>query len=166
MNGLSVKLLGDTRLSRLGMVAWVLLGLGVGVGGTSSGQLWWDTLHPKPVVISRVRVAPLSDGGYKLIVNMLVPKTTNCLRLAQHVISRNPDATEGSYQPLGSAIAGDDFSGGGPITVELRVDPYMVHEGELWFYTYRAAYECTRFPGLLRVIDWQSEPIPVVFADN
>ena len=147
----------------MGMLAWVMLGLVVGVGGTSAGQLWWDTLHPKPVVINRVQVVPLEDGGYRLVVHMIAPRTTNCLRLAQHVISRNPDAKEGSYQPIGAAIAGDDFTRGGPITVDLKVHPYMVRPGETWFYMYRAAYECTRFPGLLRISDWQSAPIPITF---
>ena len=150
----------------MGMLAWIMLGLCVGIGGTSAGQLWWDTLHPKPVLISRVQVVALEDGGFRLIVHMILPRTSNCLRLAQHLISRNPDAREGSYQPLGTVIAGDDLTRGGPITVDLKVHPYMVRPGETWFYMYRAAYECTRFPGLVRISDWQSPPIPVTFDNS
>jgi hypothetical protein len=140
-----------------------MLGLGVGVGGTSAGQLWWDSHRPNPVSIQQVDVEPLQDGGYKLVVHMRAPRTPSCLRLAEHVISPSPDNGEPGYQPLASALAGGDFTRGGTIKVDLKVHPFMVHPGETWFYTYRAAYECTRFPGLLRVSEWQSAPIPVTF---
>lgn len=145
------------------MLAWVLLGLGVGVGGTSVGQLWWDSYPPKPVVIHRVEVEPLDDGGYKLVVHMQAPRTPSCLRLSEHVISPSAKNNEGGYQPLASALAGGDFTRGGAIQVDLKVHPFMVHSGQTWFYTYRAAYECSRFPGLVRVSEWQSSPIPVTF---
>jgi len=150
----------------MGMVAWVLLGLIVGIGGTSVGQLWWDSFRPNPVRVDYVDVHALEDGGYRLTVHLKVPKVTNCLRLAEHILSPKPDGLEGEYQPLAATLAGRDFTRGGEVVVDLKVHPHMVRSGDTWYYYYRSAYECTRFPGLLRVSDWQSAPIPVTFAGN
>ena len=149
----------------MGWLGWILLGLIVGVGGTSVGQLWWESFRPRPVVINSVVVRSLEDGGYRLTVHMVAPRTPECLRLAEHVITPTQNGKDG-YQPLAAALAGGGFTTGGPITVDLKVHPYMVRPGDTWFYVYRAAYECTRFPGFLRVTAWQSAPIPITFADN
>ena len=148
------------------MLPWVFVGLVVGVGGVQVGQLWWESFRPKPISIKGVDVSSLPDGGYKLTVHMTVPKTKSCLRLSQHVISETPWPSGGVYQPLAATLAGGDFTQGGRLTVDLKVHPFMVQEGSVWYYTYRAAYECTRFPGFLRVSEFQSEPIAISFASN
>jgi hypothetical protein len=95
---------------------------------------------------------------------MHVPDMNGCLRIGQHYLS--PLSVDDEYMPLAAGWGGVNNTRVGDIKVDLHIDPYMVSDGSVWYYRYLAAYQCARFPGLIRFGFDRSQPIGLKFERN